>query len=131
MRTLFHRGFATLLIIAVAMASNLHLPLVQAVAWTRMYAQYREVYAPAAALTITLSGQYPCALCQVVQSAEKERDNLAGALNLSEQVLLLPWPSLAAIQVVRPAAISGQWREWVMAASAQMAPPETPPPRVS
>ncbi len=131
LRDVFQRGFAVILIIAVAMASNMHLPLVQAVAWTRMYSHYRETYEPAAALQLTFSGQYPCSLCKVVQSAENERNNLAGILNLSEQVLLLPLPQLSAISVAQPVAVSGRWLDLSSRPLAQVARPETPPPKVA
>jgi hypothetical protein len=127
----FQRGFATLLIIAVALASNLHLPLVQAVAWTRMYAQYRETYTPDVALKITFSGQYPCALCKVVQSAEKERNNLAGKLSPAEHVWLLPLPRLLALTVTPPADFSGRWHDLALNLPAARPPPATPPPRLA
>ncbi len=44
MRSWFQRGFALLLILAVGVAGNLHLPIVQSIAWARMYSQYRQVY---------------------------------------------------------------------------------------
>ena len=77
-----------LLIMAVAVAGDLHLPLVQAVAWARMYSHYREVYSPEVSLNITLSGQYPCSLCKLVVAAEKERAHSPAVAGASVRLLL-------------------------------------------
>lgn len=96
-----------------------------------MYAQYRETFTPEAALKITFSGQYPCALCKVVQSAEKERNNLAGSLNPAEHIWLLPLPRGAVVTVIPPAEFSGQWFDLAINLPAACSPPETPPPRLA
>lgn len=120
-----------LLLIAVAVAANLHLPLVQAVAWARMYSQYRQHFTPSQALQITFSGQYPCALCKIVQSAEAERDKCAGLITSSERALLLPLPQLAAIRVAVPPSQRSLRLEPLLYLPAGFAQPETPPPRVA
>jgi len=131
MRSVFQKGFAILLIIAVAIAGNLHLPLVQAIAWSRMYAHYRENYPASVALKITLSGEYPCSLCNLVQAAEKERHNLAGIQSESERTLLLPLPRLAALSVDQPPAFVGHWSEPLLQMPVEIAQPATPPPRLA
>ncbi len=112
------------------MAGNLHLPLVQAVAWSRMYAQYRQQYSSAVALKITFSGQYPCAFCKIVQSAEKERNNLAGTLTSTYRVLL-PLPQVAAITIEPPPAQTWSWVEPMMFVPLSSTTPELPPPRLA
>ncbi len=130
-RPAFQKSFAVLLIIAVAMAGNLHLPLVQAVAWSRMYAHYRENYSTSVAWKITFSGEYPCSLCKAVQTAEKERHNLDGMQNQSERTILLPLPKLAALALDQPVAQTGQWLEMSIKLPVEIAQPETPPPRLA
>jgi hypothetical protein len=128
MRGWFQRGFALLLIMAVAVAGNLHLPLVQAVAWGRMYTQYREVYNAEASLRLTFSGQYPCPVCKWVAGAQKERDNLAGAAVSSLRVLL-PFPQPADL-VVQPTEVpGGGWSELAVLIPSAATRPEVPPPR--
>ncbi len=115
---------------AVAMAGNLHLPLVQAVAWSRMYVQYREIYTADAALKITFSGEYPCALCKIVQGAEKERGNLAGTLTSTYRVLL-PLPQVATIKVEPPSMQTWSWAESTKLIPTGALTPELPPPRLA
>jgi len=115
---------------AVAMAGNLHLPLVQAIAWSRMYAQYRQHFTAEASLKITFSGEYPCALCKVVADAEKERSNMDGTLTSTYRVLL-PLPQVAAINVQPAPAQTWSWAEpetWVPSGALL---PELPPPRLA
>jgi hypothetical protein len=117
-----------LLIMAVAVAGNLHLPLVQAVAWARMYSHCREVYTPAVSIHITFSGQYPCTMCKLVASAEKERDNLAGS-TISSLRILLPLPQ-PAILVTKPTETPRYaWTEPSAFTPSGFARPEVPPPR--
>ena len=128
MRGWFQRGFALLLIMAVAVAGNLHLPLVQAVAWGRMYAQYRQVYNSEASLRLTFSGKYPCSLCKWVAGAQKERDGMAGTA-VSSLRILLPLPQPVDL-VVQPTEIPhGGWSELAALIPSASVPPEVPPPR--
>ncbi len=120
-----------LLLIAVAGAANLHLPVVQAIAWARMYSQYRQHFPAGQALQITFSGQYPCALCKIVQSAETARDHCAGLITSSERALLLPLPQLGAISLAAPASRRSIRFEPFVCLPAGFAQPETPPPRVA
>ena len=115
---------------AVAMAGNLHLPLVQAIAWSRMYSQYREHYSADVALKITFSGQYPCSLCKIVQGAEKERNNLNGTVTSTYRVLL-PLPQLAAIKVEPPQVQTWSWAEPTAHILVGSSIPELPPPRLA
>jgi len=112
------------------MAGNLHLPLVQVVAWSRMYSHYRESYSTDVALKITFSGEYPCPLCKIVQAAEKERHNLDGMQNSSERMLLLPLPRLALLSVDKPSVRAGHWVEPSLKMPVEITQPETPPPRL-
>jgi len=130
MRFWLQRGFAVLLILAVGVAGNLHLPIVQSIAWARMYSQYRQVYSPEVALGITFSGQYPCKLCELVRSAEKEREKVPSITPASSR-LLLPLPQVAAI-VVNPSVIQRwTWFEPAVRLAAGNALPELPPPRLA
>ncbi|HTB63941.1 MAG TPA: hypothetical protein VK737_10160 [Opitutales bacterium] len=130
MRVWFQRGFAMLLIVAVAVSANLHLPLVQTVAWARMYSRYHEVYSASISLQITFSGQYPCPLCKLVRSAEAEREPMAGSASTSLR-LLLPLPQMAALVVVPAPTPSRVGIEPPPLSPAGFAQPELPPPRLA
>jgi hypothetical protein len=116
-----------MLLAGVVLSSNLHLPLVQGVAWARMYSHYREGYAPLEALEITFSGKVPCALCEFVQKAQKEQQVLDGSMADTFKLLLPFSPVLMNLPV--PRAVN--WRSmetWLRPAFLRLAP-ETPPPR--
>jgi len=131
MRLGFQRGFAMLLILAVATAGNLHLPIVQAVAWSRMYSQYRQHYPAAVALGITLSGQYPCALCKFVISAETERSKQSDLTTLTFHELL-PLPDIHSVVAVAPSPLrSWIWQETKNSLPKNDSLPEVPPPRLA
>ncbi len=116
-----------MLLAGVVLSSNLHLPLVQGVAWARMYAHYREGYAPLQALQITLSGQVPCALCEFVQKAQHEQQVLAGSLEGTFKVLL-PMQAVA-VNVTPPQVLNWRSFEATRCPAILGFAPETPPPR--
>jgi hypothetical protein len=128
MRLWCQRGLAALLILSVAFASNLHLPVIQVVAWAQMYSHYREGYSPEEALRITFSGDEPCKLCKFVQDAEKVRGSLEGTLTASFRILL-PLPPLTAVLPEQPMARSWSLLELSAPAPLRASWPETPPPK--
>ncbi len=111
----------------VLVASNLHLAVVQGVAWVRMYEHYRVGYSPMMALEVTLSGQAPCHLCKFVQAAEKTQQKFDGLLAWSAKVLL---PVQATELRLAPAEQRLVRRsEPAVRLVAQSDRPEVPPPR--
>jgi hypothetical protein len=121
------RLLAAVALAGVLVASNLHLAVIQGVAWVRMYEHYRVGYPPALALEVTLSGKAPCNLCKFVQAAQKEQGKAEGFLTWTAKVLL---PLLAAGLCLAPAQkSSARWTEARERLVAWMAPPATPPPR--
>jgi len=127
MRGRWQKGFAWLGLAAVLLASNLHLAVIQGVAWVRMYEHYRVGYSPMVALEVTLSGQAPCNLCKFVQAAQKEQKTFDGLLTWTAKVLL---PLVAMTLFVQaPARSSRRWVGPVRRLVSWCAPPEFPPPR--
>lgn len=111
----------------VMLASNLHLPVIQVVAWVSMYEQYRVGYSPELALEVTFSGKAPCNLCKFVQAAQKDQRTFQGMLTWTAKLLL---PLLLAALWVAPAKqVSERWTEPRARQVAWCAPPATPPPR--
>jgi hypothetical protein len=127
MRAWFQRGFAVVALAGVMLASNLHLPVIQVVAWVSMYEQYRVGYSPELALEVTFSGKAPCNLCKFVQAAQKEQRTFQGMLTWTAKFLL---PLLLAGLWLAPATRVSERRAEPRARTATWcAPPATPPPR--
>ena len=123
----WRKRLAWLGLAAMLLASNLHLPLIQLVAWARMYQHYRVGYSPMVALEVTLSGQAPCNLCKFVQAAQKEQQSFNGLLTWTAKVLL---PLVAAGLCVRaPGRSERQEAGLLQRLVSWCAPPEFPPPR--
>jgi hypothetical protein len=121
------KTLVVILILAVGLAGNLHLPIIQAIAWTRMYAHYREGYSVQQALEVTFSGKAPCEMCKFVQAATKERNTLNGTYTNTFR-LLLP---IAAAEEMH---FSPNLRSWIFWETTEHLPawaerPELPPPR--
>jgi len=130
MRLWCQRAIALVLILSVACASNLHLPVIQTVAWAQMYSHYREGYGPEDALRITFSGDEPCRLCKFVQDAEKVRGSLDGTMTASFRILL-PLPPLAAVLPEPAMARSWSLLEMPGQVSSWVLWPDVPPPKVA
>lgn len=67
------RRFALLrvvLLCAVLVANNLHLPLLQVTAWARMLFSYSQENSVATAIEMTFDGEHPCPMCKKIQKAE-------------------------------------------------------------
>lgn len=63
---------AGLLAVALLCTQNLHLPLLQAVAWAGMIATYSQKDDLATAVVKTFDGEHPCKLCCAIQRAESQ-----------------------------------------------------------
>ncbi len=53
----------------VAFTVNLHLPVFQVVAWTRMLVAYSHDYTFTEAVDMTFDGEHPCPMCTAIQAA--------------------------------------------------------------
>ncbi len=62
------------LLIAVATAIDIHLPLMQVAAWTSMIVNYSEDRDLADAIEMTFDGDHPCPMCKAIE-AERTRTN--------------------------------------------------------
>lgn len=92
------------LLTAWVCANGLVWNVVQVVAWARMFQQFSQVMPAAQALRVTFSGEAPCALCKLSQTAhDTERKQLPpeAALGASDK-LLLACDASAPIILLRP-----------------------------
>jgi hypothetical protein len=121
------RGLAVVALVGVLVASNLHLAVIQGVAWVRMYEQYRVGYSPAVALQATFSGQAPCHLCKFVQTADRMQQKFDRLLSWSAKILLPV--QIAGLPLTPLEQSSGRLAEAVVPLASRVARPELPPPR--
>ena len=70
MHAFARRLFAWSALIAFVLGTNLHLPVVQALGWARMTADYARVMAFEDALETAVSGRELCGFCAYVRRAE-------------------------------------------------------------
>lgn len=78
------------LLVAWLFANGVTWNVVQVVAWARMYRDYAQIMPAAQALKLTLSGEAPCDLCRLADSAKDQADQQLphDVLGSSEKFLL-------------------------------------------
>jgi hypothetical protein len=123
MRRLTH----LLVLVAFIFSCGGHWCVLQGVAWIGMIHQYSKIVPLGEAVSMTLSGRYPCALCKAIaEKKEAERLQLL-TMEKHEKKFFSPlWeglPSCAASPV--------QYPEFVMSWEMRSEAPPTPPPRLS
>jgi len=64
------RNIAAFLLLALLMANNLHLPLLQVAAWSGMMVSYSRDNTVADAITMTFDGEHPCAMCKSIEKVQ-------------------------------------------------------------
>ena len=63
-------------------------PVLQCIAWVNMIREYSEMVPLAEAVQMTLSGQYPCALCKAIAEKKQSGDTKTAALVKHEKKML-------------------------------------------
>lgn len=125
-----YRAISVLLLLTMCTAGNLHLPVLQAVAWSRMMASYSRDFSVADAIEMTFDGDHPCPMCKSIkkaQTASAGESHLRGVPEHKTRDLcylpVLPVTSTAPAGARQPFdAISGH------GARSLVFPPPTPPP---
>ncbi len=124
------RVLSIFLLSALFVANNLHLPLLQVVAWTGMLASYSRDYSVAEALDMTFGGEHPCPMCKSITKARAASAGDAQLNGLPEyktrDLCFTPLPARASL----PPAFTHQFFQPVRGRShpALVSPPPTPPP---
>lgn len=63
------RAISTVLLCALLVGNNLHLPLLQVAAWCGMIVKYSRGSSVAEALEKTFDGKHPCCMCKAIKKA--------------------------------------------------------------
>ena len=69
-----HRPIVWLLLLALVSAINLHLPVLQVVAWAGMIVNYSRDAEISEAIEMTFDGEHPCPMCKVIQAETVKTD---------------------------------------------------------
>ena len=89
MRSLVH----ILLALAFLCAANLHLPLLQVVAWTKMLATYSQDRTFAEAAEMTFDGEHPCPMCKAIKKQQEQKSDLKCAAPAPSPIYFLHTPT--------------------------------------
>lgn len=69
-----HRPIVWLLLLAFVSAINLHLPVLQVVAWAGMIVNYSRDAEISEAFEMTFDGEHPCPMCKAIQAETVKTD---------------------------------------------------------
>lgn len=104
-----------------------HWCLLQGVAWVNMVHQYSQVVPLTEAVTMTLSGQYPCALCKAIAERKAAENPQACSIEKYDKKFFPPDDMAAA----NPVASSLDYPVFLERLKVRAEAPPTPPPRLS
>lgn len=89
MRAFVHAALA----LAMMAAVNLHLPLLQVVAWGRMLATYSQGRTLAEAAEMTFGGEHPCPMCKAIKKQQEKKTDLKSAVQAPPTIFILCAPA--------------------------------------
>jgi hypothetical protein len=83
----------TLLVVLVAFVFSCggHWVILQGIAWTNMIREYSQVVPFTQAVQMTLSGQYPCAICKVIAEKKNDEQGKIIIFDKSEKKMVAAW----------------------------------------
>jgi hypothetical protein len=98
-------------LVAILVTMGLHWDLLQALAWTRMLAQYSRTEPLSQAVGMTFDGQHPCPLCLKIRSGRQQQERneqqspspkteVRGELFFEPSRVTAPIPALVASDLV-------------------------------
>lgn len=118
-------AFRFMLVAALLCAANLHLPVMQVIAWTGMIIRYSEKAEIGDALRKTFDGDHPCPMCLAIKKEQsKPRHQLSATA--APELKMTPPPTYPA--EARPWMVSGHQSLEARGVRVFSRPP-TPPPR--
>lgn len=74
------RPIAWLLLLAVLITTNLHLPALQVAAWASMLIDYSRDHSLSVAVDMTFDGDHPCPMCKSIEAAATRHADEATAI---------------------------------------------------
>ena len=99
--------------------------VLQGVAWIKMIHDYSQVVSFTEAVSMTISGKYPCEICRAIDEKKQAADDKLCSLEKFEKKFFPP----ATVAISRPAPEMASYSVKAQACSTRTEPPPTPPPR--
>ena len=125
-----NRIIPALLLSALLVANNVHLPVLQVVAWCGMLVSYSRDNSAVEAIEKTFDGEHPCPMCKSIKKARTppaENDHIAGPQE--RQARELGFLSNLAVTCATPSFThQGVDAAHRRSPEARVSPPPTPPP---
>ncbi len=90
-----------------------------------MLHDYSQMVPFTEAVSMTFSGQYPCAICKAIAEKKQSENDKICSLEKFEKKFFPP----VSITLVRPTAVSFQYTDYLNSLQARSEAPPTPPPR--
>jgi hypothetical protein len=97
----------------------------QGLAWINMIRDYSQMVPFTEAVSMTLSGQYPCAICKVIAEKQQSENNKICSIEKYEKKSFPP----VSIAIAHPLAAPFQYADYLSSLQSRSEPPPTPPPR--
>lgn len=119
------RFTSILLLLALATAGSLHLPVLQAAAWAGMLVSYSRDNSVTEAVQMTFDGEHPCPLCTSIKKQQTRAHDESISLTVPASLQLFvdtPAPWIHVLTPVARIVPPDRVRDAVCH------PPETPPP---
>ena len=114
------------ILLALLVATNSHLPLMQVVAWAGMLIDYSRDAGFSDAIEMTFDGEHPCSMCKAIQAEQEKTDPDAIRGESLARILLFIEPPFVWRQKISQL----DTLEFSPSFSSRLpAQPDTPPPR--
>jgi hypothetical protein len=99
----------------------------QCVAWVKMLHDYSQMVPFTEAVSMTFSGQYPCAICKAIADKNQAENDKIVSFQKYDKKYFPP----VAVAPPRPDAVAFQYASSLNSLQARSEPPPTPPPRLA
>ena len=101
--------------------------VLQGIAWVKMLHDYSQMVPFTEAVSMTFSGQYPCAICKAIAEKKKSENDKICSLEKVEKKFFPP----VEVVLLRPQAVPLAYPGYLTSLQARSEPPPTPPPRLA
>ncbi len=99
--------------------------VLQGVAWIKMIHDYSQMVPLSTAVSMTLSGQYPCEICKALAEKKQSEDAKLCSFEKVDKKFSPP----VAVALIRPESVSLQYLGYLNSLQTRSETPPTPPPR--
>jgi len=99
--------------------------VLQSIAWVKMLHDYSQMAPFTEAVSMTFSGQYPCAICKAIAEKKQSENDKICSLEKYDKKSFPP----VAVALARPEAATFKYPSYLSSLQVRSEPPPTPPPR--